>query len=97
VIRLNNRNAASSESTRYVSGLSEIAAPRGGNTSLSAKTEAIGSYSVRAMTSKLAAAFDQAINGKPPSISIVLPVYNGERYLQERLTQCDHNHTKTMS
>jgi len=63
VIGFNDRNTASSRVDEICEWLSGIAAPGGGNTS-SAKAEAFSSYSVRAMTSKLAAACDQVINGK---------------------------------
>ena len=64
VIHFNNRDKASSRVNDIHEWLLDIASPRGGNTTLSSKAEAFSSYSVRAMTSKLAGAFDQAINGK---------------------------------
>lgn len=63
VIRFNSRNTASSRVDEICEWLSRIAAPRDGNTSLSARAEAFGSYSVRVMTSRLAGAFDRAVNG----------------------------------
>ena len=63
VIRFNNRAAAASRVNEIYEWFSEIASSLG-NTSLPAKAEAFGSYSVRTMTHKLASAFDQAVGGK---------------------------------
>lgn len=63
VIRFNSRNTAASRVDEICEWLSRIASPRDGSTSLSARAEGFGSYSVRAMTSRLAGAFDRAVNG----------------------------------
>lgn len=62
VIRFNSRNAASYRVDEICEWLARIASPDDGNTSLSTSAEAVDSYSVRAMTSRLAGAFDQAVN-----------------------------------
>ena len=62
VISFNDRDTAASRVAEISEWLSEMAAPRGGSED-AAKAQAFRSYSVREMTSKLAGAFDQAVNG----------------------------------